>query len=383
MPTANLAPLPPPSQTGPTTDDVLRVGTRMNQLLPKDIDQSVQSGIPPVYSLRIENQRAFLRAVRTKVLRLGDQLSKDHDSASFARLSNTVTQAIPPATAAYNSDWANIDIHQSPTIVGYPAYDALAQRLGLSPPDLPTKAPARTQRVITVLALQRGLNQAGATLVADGKWGPNTKTALETYLVSSGWAGTVYTVSGANITLPIELAASLEQLSMSPGGGGTVAPSIPKPASGASTAATVQTVPSTVATASASSGWQERLSSLARDPVRMTGVALLVVGLGALATEWRAGRWPGKGLRSRRGALNGLGAGSGPTKILTRSSGIKAFEVGKTYKQRWLFQGHPRTSYFTVEGFAKNGKARGTYVDADGRTYRKSFQEHAHEWEKA
>lgn len=61
------------------------------------------------------------------------------------------------------------------------------------------------------------------------------------------------------------------------------------------------------------------------------------------------------------------------------------FEIGKTYKQSWEILGHRRTARFTVEAFAKNGKARGTYIDADGRKYARHFEspQKAAEWTPA
>lgn len=228
MPAA-LAPLPPPNPMGPTNEDLVRLGVRMNALLPRDIDQPVHAGIGAAYQVRLESQRAFLRAVRTKVFRLGDGFVKGQDAGGYARLADTVQQAIPPATAAYQADYNDgASLRVQPSIVQFPAYDQLGKRLGLSPPDLPTKAPSVERRQISVRQLQQGLNQAGASVSADGKWGPKTKAALEAYLINAGYAGTPYEVSGSSVTLPTALASSLEQLATSaPKGGGTVAPNVP------------------------------------------------------------------------------------------------------------------------------------------------------------
>jgi hypothetical protein len=39
-------------------------------------------------------------------------------------------------------------------------------------------------------------------------------------------------------------------------------------------------------------------------------------------------------------------------------------EIGKTYKAEWMILGCPRTALFQVQGFTRDGKAKGLYLDA-------------------
>ena len=58
----------------------------------------------------------------------------------------------------------------------------------------------------------------------------------------------------------------------------------------------------------------------------------------------------------------------------TNEAKTTALEVGKTYTTSWIWAGqYPRTATFTVEGFAKNGSAKGVYVDADGKRYARTY----------
>ena len=53
-------------------------------------------------------------------------------------------------------------------------------------------------------------------------------------------------------------------------------------------------------------------------------------------------------------------------------------EIGKVFKAEWLALGCPRTAFFKLEGFAKNGNAKGLYLDAGATKWVKTSIKREH-----